>query len=606
MNICLVQPFCIPGGSSHPPLLNKQQILATSLVKLGHQVHIITLGDPAHFQQNTGVFVHEIPGPLRTNSFSTRFPDLDEPLTYSQAVYEALRQLALKTSLDIVEVPLWMATGLVTLIYYSGPVVVNLSTWPEFFKWRTRQPASRTAQLAGLERECLKRATAIIADSSAILSEVRQCYDFGQITQPTWVVPSGQNHTGHKLNRANDELSHEAINFYARICHAYQSRPHPQAKRVYQVGDAVDFADAVGNIMRRNAKLLSKVGGESIILAKYAHQAVAHEVTTFHSTQVRADDGLIFHYWGYSELEPFLRQHRGPKAIHYHNITPPEYFPPQSRQYEMCRRGYQQLARMADEFDLIIGDSNFNIAELARFLTRPKPTLWIPPVTDVQTVQLAPFDEALYQQVKASAQVNFLFVGRVVRNKRHDQIIRLFDYYYREINNHSRLYLVGNSEHTSEYFQELETLRQRSACKDRVIFTGKVSDQAVQAYYRAADVFISASEHEGFGIPLLEAMAHNVPVVALATSAVPETMGGAGILIHRWDIPGVAELINLLLKDELNRTRLLAKQRQNLERFTTKEVQRRLNEAVKFLRTGEHSSFIQASMLNKDESITVQ
>jgi glycosyltransferase involved in cell wall biosynthesis len=301
---------------------------------------------------------------------------------------------------------------------------------------------------------------------------------------------------------------------------------------------------------------------------------------------------LIFHFWGYTELEDFLRSYEGPKAIHYHNITPPHYFSPQSRQFQMTTRGYELLQRIADWFDLITGDSNYNLAEYARFLTRPKPTLWIPPVVEAEAVQTALFDEPLYQQLRAAAQVNFLFIGRIAQNKRQDQVMRVFDYYYREVNRYSRLYLVGAFDPNSPYYQELQKLRQDLASREQIIFTGKVSDEVVQAYYRAAHIFLSASEHEGFGVPLLEAMAHNIPVVALAITAVPETMGEAGILIHKWDIPRVAELINLLLKDKQWHTKLLAGQQQNLQRFSTAEVCYRLAAAVDFLRQGEESSFI--------------
>jgi glycosyltransferase involved in cell wall biosynthesis len=349
----------------------------------------------------------------------------------------------------------------------------------------------------------------------------------------------------------------------------------------------VDYGDGVSNIIRRNAALLPQVGGQSISLAKYAHEAVAHEVTPFNQARVRADDGLVFHYWGYSELEEFLQSHQGPKAIYYHNITPSEYFPTGSHQYQMCHQGYQQLARIVDWFDLIIGVSNYNITELARFLSGPRPTLHIPPVVEAEVIRAAPFDQALYQQVRAGALVNFLFVGRVAPNKRQDRIMQLFDYYYRQINYHSCLYLVGNYEHTPKYFQELTRLRQNLASGERIIFTGKVPDEAVQAYYRAADVFISASDHEGFGMPLLEAMAHDVPVVALASSAIPETMGKAGLLIQQWDVPRVAELTNLLLGDKRWHNSVLAGQRRNLSRFSAAEVQRRLALAVNYLREGD-------------------
>lgn len=371
------------------------------------------------------------------------------------------------------------------------------------------------------------------------------------------------------------------------------NRTQPKrANRIFQVADALDYGDAIGNIIRRNAKLLAEFGDQGPTLSLYAEARVVHETKVFHPTLVRADDGLIFHYWGYSELEDFWRTFPGPKVVHYHNITPPVYFPPLSRAYQMTRQGYGQLQRIADWFDLIAGDSNYNLVEYARFLSRPKPTIWIPPSIDVEAVRATPFDAVLQQQLRAMAQTNFLFVGRIAPNKRQDQIMRVFDYYYRAINPHSRLYLVGSFEPKSAFFRELQSLRQALTSGEQIIFTGKISDEAVQAYYRAADVFVSASEHEGFGVPLLEAMVHNIPVVALATTAVPETMGQAGILIHRWDVARVAELINLLLEDEPWRVKVLADQQQNLQRFSTMETRQRLAAVVDFLREKRESPFI--------------
>jgi glycosyltransferase involved in cell wall biosynthesis len=124
------------------------------------------------------------------------------------------------------------------------------------------------------------------------------------------------------------------------------------------------------------------------------------------------------------------------------------------------------------------------------------------------------------------------------------------------------------------------------------VLTGHLRDEEVNAYYRAADVFLSASEHEGFGLPLVEAMAHDVPVVARATTAVPYTLGGSGLLIHEWDAAKVSELINVLVKDAPLRERVLQRQRLQLERFAPREIQKRLQSVADYLCKGEASQFI--------------
>ena len=85
---------------------------------------------------------------------------------------------------------------------------------------------------------------------------------------------------------------------------------------------------------------------------------------------------------------------------------------------------------------------------------------------------------------------------------------------------------------------------------ERFIFTGPVPDEDLAVYYRHAAVYISLSEHEGFCAPLLEAMATDVPVLAYAAAAVPETLGGAGVQFAPKDMEYAAELLGALAFDD--------------------------------------------------------
>ena len=163
-------------------------------------------------------------------------------------------------------------------------------------------------------------------------------------------------------------------------------------------------------------------------------------------------------------------------------------------------------------------------------------------------------------------------MGRVARNKRQDRLLQVFDYYHRHINRHAHLWLVGNENSDPAYRAELERLRGSLASCHRIHFCGKVRDEETYAYYRAADIFVSASEHEGFGMPLVEAMVLDVPVIALAAAAVPETMGEGGILVQEWDVPRIAELMHLLTQNESLRQTVIEAQRLNLQRFSSQEI----------------------------------
>jgi glycosyltransferase involved in cell wall biosynthesis len=126
-------------------------------------------------------------------------------------------------------------------------------------------------------------------------------------------------------------------------------------------------------------------------------------------------------------------------------------------------------------------------------------------------------------------------------------------------------------------------MQQKSFAAERIHFTGKVSEAEMHSYYRAATVFVCASDHEGFCVPIVEAMSYDIPVIAYAAAAVPETMGDSGILVRDWDIPMIAEMINQLVRHQSLREKVIAAQRRNLQRFTNEQAEQRLGAALRFL-----------------------
>lgn len=383
-------------------------------------------------------------------------------------------------------------------------------------------------------------------------------------------------------------MAEATLAFYEQLIALPPAAPR-RASRIYQVMEALDVGDAVSNITLRNAELLAELGQPAQILARFSHPAVQQQTLPIHSALSQPDCGLIFHYWGYNTSAWLLGMVRGPRALHYHNITPPHYFAPDSEACHYARQGYAQLPQLVAASDLITGDSCFNVQELTPYLSRPTPTLHLYPIVDAAGMRAAPHDHALLAELRRPGIVNIVFVGRVVRNKRQDQLMRMFDYYYREVNRHARLWLVGNDQSDPDYRAELERLRETLFAHDQIHFTGKISDAAVNSYYRTADVFVCASEHEGFCMPLAQAMALDVPVLAYAAAAVPETMSEAGVLVQRWEADRVGELLHLLVRDEALRQRIIAGQRANLARFSAADARARLAAIIGYLRHGEQS-----------------
>jgi glycosyltransferase involved in cell wall biosynthesis len=120
---------------------------------------------------------------------------------------------------------------------------------------------------------------------------------------------------------------------------------------------------------------------------------------------------------------------------------------------------------------------------------------------------------------------------------------------------------------------------------ERFLFTGPVPDEDLAAYYRAASVYVSLSEHEGFCVPLVEAMAAEVPVLAFASTAVPETLGGAGVLFSPKDLEHAAELLGMLAYDDEVRAAIVAGQRKRLEDYSEDRLRRRLSDLLSMLGT---------------------
>jgi glycosyltransferase involved in cell wall biosynthesis len=177
---------------------------------------------------------------------------------------------------------------------------------------------------------------------------------------------------------------------------------------------------------------------------------------------------------------------------------------------------------------------------------------------------------------------NFLFVGRMAPNKRIEDIVRLAEVYKRYIDANYRFIFVGRTEGIPRYYATVRALiAEFDMLPDRFLFPGAVPDWELAAYYRTASVYLSLSEHEGFCVPLLEAMAADVPVFAYESSAVPDTLGGAGVCWSPKDLEYAAELLGQLAFDPQLRAAVIARQRERLEDFSEAGLVARLRDVLK-------------------------
>jgi glycosyltransferase involved in cell wall biosynthesis len=168
-----------------------------------------------------------------------------------------------------------------------------------------------------------------------------------------------------------------------------------------------------------------------------------------------------------------------------------------------------------------------------------------------------------------------------VPNKKIEDIIRLAEHYQRYVDAYYRFIFVGRYDGVPRYYDMLRALvAEFGWLQERFLFTGPVPDAELAAYYRASSVYISMSEHEGFCVPLVEAMAADVPVLAYSCTAIPETLGGAGVQFAPKHFELAAELLYELAYDDGVRAAVLDGQRRRLTHFLGSRVDNDLRQLV--------------------------
>ncbi len=291
---------------------------------------------------------------------------------------------------------------------------------------------------------------------------------------------------------------------------------------------------------------------------------------------VRPDDLAILHLSIGSAVNEIFAALPCRRAIIYHNITPAEYFRGINESIAAdLAWGRRQAAALAGTAAVVMADSRFNAAELAALGYGPVRIL--PLLLDFSRIRARP-DQAVRRQF-GDGKANILFVGRCAPNKRLEDLLCAFYYFQNFVEPDSRLILAGSSTGLERYLMLLQVRAHELGLRD-VLFLGSVPQATLNACYACAGLFLGMSEHEGFCIPLIESLAHDVPVLAYAAGAVPETMDGAGILFRekRWTL--VAEMMGALLRNPALRQAVLAKQSARLASYESLDLERELREGL--------------------------
>lgn len=345
---------------------------------------------------------------------------------------------------------------------------------------------------------------------------------------------------------------------------AGKARPRIGSKEIHQLTPGFAYGDAISNQALAVRDLLRRRGYNSEIFTEHIDPTMTHEAHLFGDGRgVRGEAGLIYHHSIGAGLTDFVISHPGPKGLIYHNITPPGMVrEADPRLADMLELGIRDLPRLAPHFKVSAGDSHFNSLDLekAGFVS---PSVF--PICIAPEKWNIPADPNMMRRL-SDGRDNILFVGRIIGNKRQHDLIDAFAEYAALYGN-ARLILVGGYIEEEKYYQALrEKIRSRGLEGD-VFFTGKIADSTLHSCYRCADLFWSMSEHEGFGVPLIEAMWFDVPVFAYKSSAVPETMGEGGLLFtDKEDMQALAVTARLMIHDPDLRAGVLAgQQRRRLD-----------------------------------------
>ncbi len=357
-------------------------------------------------------------------------------------------------------------------------------------------------------------------------------------------------------------------------------------KTLHQFVPNLAAGDAIGVHVRLTQAALRAAGWESEIFYDDA-QAAVKKLGRHYSTWDRAVDGqngnawVLFQLSTGSRMTPFLLDQDIPFGVYFHNITPPIYFDRwEPGASENLRTALAEVRRLAPQARFALANSTFSEGDLieAGF----SPTAVSPVLFDAKELAGTP-NERLLQRIRRDASdggARWLFIGRAAPNKCQHDLIAAFAAYREIYDPNARLTLVGGRT-SNVYYRSLELLADELGVGGGVVeFTDTISHEEKLAWYRGSDVFVCLSDHEGFKVPLVEAMHFGIPVVAFAGTAVPETVGDAALLLDDKDPLLVATAVHRVLTDDELRADLVGAGHKRAEEFSLDRTSRHLLELL--------------------------
>ncbi|WP_375104165.1 glycosyltransferase [Paenibacillus sp. RS8] len=333
---------------------------------------------------------------------------------------------------------------------------------------------------------------------------------------------------------------------------------------INQLLPAMSYGDAVSNSALNMKKTMERAGIESKIYAEHIHPKLSNIVLP--ASSIPKDKPVIYHLAIGCDLAYEIPKFTDKKMILYHNITPSHYFRGYDDQSgDLCDKGRDELEFLKDYIDVAFADSQYNESELIDVgYTNTHVT---PIIINYEDYEGAYNKELLKKIQNSKKGTDLIFVGRLAPNKKQEDIIKTFYFYKKYFDVNARLFLVGSYTRMERYYEQLKGLVKQLSIDD-VYITGHVPFNDILTYYKNADIFLNMSEHEGFCVPILEAMKFEIPIISYKEAAVPETMGNGGLLFLEKDYKSIASLIKVVVSDLSLQERLLINQKERLHYFS--------------------------------------
>jgi len=351
---------------------------------------------------------------------------------------------------------------------------------------------------------------------------------------------------------------------------------------IHQFATSLSYGDAISDEMLEIQKALRNKGYKSEIFIRFYDPRMAKFIRDFKKYEKFSShrNVVIFHFSIGSPVSKMFFRIPDKKIMIYHNITPYKFFLGYHRILTReCYKGRLEIKLFADKVDLALGDSEFNRRELEKV---GYPRTGVLPLL----LNLSRFDQKenhVIRSIFSNGKWTILFVGRIIPNKKFEDLIKVFYFYKKYFNQNSQLILAGDYRGMMRYSAALQDLVGRLELTD-VHFPGHIEFSELISFFKLADVYVSMSEHEGFGVPILEAFYNKVPVVAFAAGAVEETMNNGGLLLHKKDLLRTASVLDKLSRDEIFRREIVSSQVEALKKYDRDNVTRILLEHIERIR----------------------